>query len=204
MAQGTRIVQGEGLRRLASGTVPLLAWPGCGHRRSVRPIGEVAVRRVPRTQYGKSGLDLYLQRRLSPSLMPLPPPPPRSLRAPHPPRDLRQKRDHWLTISVNLGLLALFLWLTGRAIRAVELVDLAGLLGLATLCCVGWLLVALRTGRLARSVALAESGYRRALSRWAALFCCEDCGGVFAREWHGCLLPEQIPAYLRGEAEHAP
>jgi len=204
MAQGARTVDGEGLRRLASGNLPVPSCPGCGHLWSVRPIAEVAVQRVPRAHYGKSGLDLYLQRRISPALTPLPPPPPRGLRAPRPPRDLRQERDHRLTIIVNLGFLALSLWLAGRASRALELVDLAGLLGLAAVCCVGWLLFGVWTGRLARAVALAELGYRRALSRWAALYCCEDCGGVFAPGWHGCLLPEQVPAYLRGEAERMP
>ena len=199
--------------RFASGEMPEPPCPCCGHLRGVRPLTE-AVSGGPRAEYGRIwdifGAELRPNGGLQVSTVtnalrelgyPAPPVDRRRLgvRALVPPRrpwTMGQAVDGRLTVVIDLAFLGLTLYLAGRLVRAVELVDLAVLLGALVLLLAVWFVAALATGQFRRANRAAQARYERAARRWQALLYCEDCGHSFRADGRGYLAPQAVPAYL--------
>lgn len=209
--------------RFASGEMPEPPCPCCGHIRGVRPLAE-AVGGGPRPEYGRiwdifgaefrpnGGLQVpTVTNALRELGYPDPPVDRRRLgvRALVPPRrpwTMGQAVDGRLTVVIDLAFLGLTLYLGGRLVRAVELVDLAVLVGALALVVALWFVVALATGQFRRANGAAQARYDRATRRWRALLYCEDCGHAFRADSSGYLAPQGVPAYLErdGADEIAP
>ena len=186
--------------RVSQRSVGATAIPVCPRCRSVdgvQSVAAVTVRSPAReARYGGSGLDNYVTLYVEGRPGPVTPRLVKDLRPPRPPRSARQELDRRLVILVNLSFLGLMLFLAGRGVRAVELVTVAALLGVAAFLYAGRLVLAVRGGAIHRTAAREAEAYSRARRRWETLQYCADCGGVFQPGWRGCLAPRQLRSYL--------
>lgn len=119
------------------------------------------------------------------------------LRPPRRPRDYHRRLDRHLTALVNLGFLSLVLFLTARALQAVEGIYAAAFGLAATVLYAVWLAVVVATGRLRRRAARDARRHEQTLRRWQALYYCDTCGGVFAPGSDYCITPRQVQSALQ-------